>query len=158
MHEKVRSALQNLPEADYRLWAHSDLGTPVRSAADFAAAMKVDAAQVAKSVLVVGPARSDRHAVVSLSSRRRIELNRVALALGWKSSSLADRQEVVRILDYPPGGVSPIGLSGIPVLLDSELLEFEMVFVGAGEVGQDIEIRTSSLHRLLAPIIADVAV
>ena len=61
---------------------------------------------------------------------------------------MASPEELKSTLDYPQHGVSPLGAGEIPVLIDESVFRYPTVLIGAGVVGQEIEITPDSILRL----------
>lgn len=101
-----------------------------KTAADAAAAIGCDVAQIASSIAV---ATDDGLAVVVTSGANRVDLEEVADLLGVESASMADADDVKATLGWSIGGVPPFcHETDVPVLLDVTLLAFEEVWAAAG--------------------------
>jgi prolyl-tRNA editing enzyme YbaK/EbsC (Cys-tRNA(Pro) deacylase) len=77
-----------------------------------------------------------------------VDLARLARHLGCRRLELATMQEAVALLGYAPGGISPIGVQGIPVLMDEQLFAHPTVVSAAGEVAVEIEIDPERLRQM----------
>ncbi len=86
-----------------------------------------------------------RFCVATLPVNHRIEMGLLAARLCARRLTVASAAELTTLLDYPPRGVSPLGVSGIPVFMDRELEEFETVLVGSGIAGVEVEIAPRDL-------------
>ena len=102
-------------------------GTP--TAADAAAAVGCELAQIVKSMVVI----CDSTAVLALvPGDRRCDPQKVARAVGAESARVARGGEVERATGFAPGAVAPFALSRVStVLLDRTLLGHPVVWAGA---------------------------
>lgn len=101
-----------------------------KTAADAAAAVGCDVAQIASSIVVE---TDDGLAVIVTSGANRVDLDRAASELAVASASMADPAEVRETVGWAIGGVPPFCHdANPPVLLDETLLEFETVWAAAG--------------------------
>ena len=98
-------------------WRPAGLGTDVvvlddtsRTAADAAAALKVEVGQIASSIVFVLP--DGLPLLVITSGRHRVDPDLVAGALGVASLERADAQYVKAWSGFSIGGVSPVGWRG----------------------------------------------
>ena len=152
----VNAALRSiLDEAGvrYDLLPHAH----TESAAAEANALGVSAADVAKTLVVKGPAGNTR-AVVAAADR--IDLGKLGELYGAarKSIHLATEQELGR--EYPEfelGAVPPFGgAHQDQVVVDRRLAERESVVLGAGSHDASIRLATADLVRLAKAKVADI--
>jgi prolyl-tRNA editing enzyme YbaK/EbsC (Cys-tRNA(Pro) deacylase) len=99
------------------------------TAADAAAAIGCDVAQIAKSIVF----RSEEGPVLVVASgANRVDKGKVASLLGLKLKS-AGPEWVLEMTGFRAGGVSPVGhLTAPRVLLDRDLAQFDCVWASAG--------------------------
>ncbi len=119
-------------------------GTP--TAADAAAAVGCELAQIVKSMVVI----CDSTAVLALvPGDRRCDPQKVARAVGAESARVARGGEVERATGFAPGAVAPFALSRVStVLLDRTLLGHPVVWAGAGSAQHIVGIAPAELVRL----------
>jgi prolyl-tRNA editing enzyme YbaK/EbsC (Cys-tRNA(Pro) deacylase) len=123
--ERVRAALLAAGHTDTIL-AFPD-GT--RSAADAAAAIGCDVAQIAKSIVFRAGSRA---VLVIASGANRVDMGKVAAAIG-QPIRRAEGSWVRDATGFAIGGVSPIGhLSPPIVLVDADLMALDPVWAAAG--------------------------
>jgi Cys-tRNA(Pro) deacylase len=145
VHPRVRAVLaqRRVPVKVHR---HADQAIPIHGPRDFAAALGYDLGRLTKALFV---RRTDGgYAVLVCPVQRRVDLARVARHLGSGRLELAGLTELEAYLGFSPGGVSPIGIGDIPVLLDEELFDYPTVLVAAGEVAVEIEIEPARLAEI----------
>ncbi len=126
-----------------------------RSAAEAAAAIGCEVAQIAKSVIF--RAADDHPVLVVASGPNRVDEKKVAAALGQKIGR-ADADYVRRTTGYAIGGVAPIGHSTPPhVFIDRDLGRHASVWAAAGHPHAVFETTAAELERLTGGVVLDVA-
>jgi prolyl-tRNA editing enzyme YbaK/EbsC (Cys-tRNA(Pro) deacylase) len=140
--ERVSSFLREAG-AEARIEEFED-GTP--TAADAAAAVGCELAQIVKSIVLL----CDGKPVLALvPGDRRCDRAKVARALGATAARVASREEVERATGFAPGAVAPFALSRVEtVLLDRRLLSHPVVWAGAGSERHIVGLAPSELGRL----------
>lgn len=144
MDSRVKVALTS-QECEYRVVRHQEFHVPISSPADFAVALNCAPEQICKCVFVKGGA--DCFALVLCSSNRKLDLKAVSTALECGRCSIAKPEELQALVGYPRNGVSPLGISKYPTLIDENVLKLESILIGAGEVGVEIEIAPVDVVR-----------
>ena len=124
-----------------------------RSAADAAAAVGCDVAQIAKSIVFrAGP----RAVLVIASGANRVDTAKVAAAIGQPIK----RAEGVWVRDttgFAIGGVSPVGHLAPPILLlDAELMALGEVWAAAGSPQHVFRTSAAELVRMTGAAVAEV--
>jgi prolyl-tRNA editing enzyme YbaK/EbsC (Cys-tRNA(Pro) deacylase) len=147
VHPRVREALGEHLGA-VTVHRHADLPGRIESPGDFAAALELPIDRVTKSLFFRCRGGEGRYGVAVCSVNRKIDLGRLAEAMGCTRLEMATREELSAQLGFSPGGVSPIGAGDIPVFLDRGLMEHPTVTVAAGEVAVEIEIAPDLLRRI----------
>jgi prolyl-tRNA editing enzyme YbaK/EbsC (Cys-tRNA(Pro) deacylase) len=128
-------------------------GTPTAAAA--ARAVGCERAQIVKSLVFI----CDGRPVLALvPGDRRADAAKVAAAAGAGYARTAKPEEVVAATGFEPGGVAPFPAPGITrVLLDRDLLQQELVWIGAGSDRHMAGISPLDLARLTQAEAADLA-
>lgn len=149
--ERVAAVLRE-QAADARLEEFPE-GTPTAAAA--AQAAGCEAAQIVKSLVFV----CDGAAVLVLvPGDRRADAAKVAAAAGAGDARVARPEEVLAATGFEPGAVAPFPVAQVSrVLLDQELLQQEMVWVGAGSSCHMAGLAPLDLVRLANAVPADLA-
>ena len=123
--ERVRAALLAAGHPD----TITAFPAGTRTAADAAAAVGCEVAQIAKSIVFRAGGRA---AVIVTSGANRVDVARAAEALGV-SLSRADADWVRETTGFAVGGVSPVGHLAPPLLLvDEDLLAWDPIWAAAG--------------------------
>ncbi|WP_439596730.1 YbaK/EbsC family protein [Falsiroseomonas sp.] len=153
--ERVRAALRAAGHAD-TVAAFPD-GT--RSAAEAAAAVGCEVAQIAKSIVFRA---GDRPVLVIASGANRADMAKVAVALQGDAGPVfhvkrADGGWVREVTGFAIGGVAPVGHLTPPlVLLDEDLFGHAQVWAAAGSPMHVFATTPAELLRLSGGTRADV--
>ena len=101
-----------------------------RTAVDAAHAVGCDVGQIVKSLVF---ASGDHRAwLVLASGTNRVDTDRLGCVVG-APLEMADPDTVRDVTGFAIGGVAPVGLaSDIPVLMDEDLLDHDIVWAAAG--------------------------
>lgn len=147
--ERVRAALLEAGHEDtIRIFPD---GT--RSAADAAAAVGCDVAQIAKSIVFRA---GSRPVLVIASGANRVDMAKAAAAIG-QPLKRADGGWVRGATGFAIGGVSPVGHHTAPiVLLDQDLLALDPLWAAAGSPMHVFRTSAEALLRLTKGKPADV--
>ena len=147
--ERVRAALVAAGHAD-SVQAFPE-GT--RSAADAAAAVGCQVAQIAKSIIF----RAGEGAVLVIASgANRVDMGKVAAATGLHVKR-ADGTWVRDVTGFAIGGVAPLGhLTRPVVLVDEDLLAYDRVWAAAGSPMHVFATTPAELLRISGGTMADV--
>jgi prolyl-tRNA editing enzyme YbaK/EbsC (Cys-tRNA(Pro) deacylase) len=147
--ERVRAALVAAGHADsMRVFPE---GT--RSAAEAAAAVGCEVAQIAKSIVLRA---GERPVLVIASGANRVDMAKVAAVIGFHVKR-ADGGWVRDVTGFAIGGVAPLGhLSPPLVLVDEDLFRFDRVWAAAGSPMHVFATTPAELLRLSGGQRADV--
>lgn len=123
-----------------------------RTVPDAAAAVGCEAGQIAKSIVFV---MDGEPVVVVASGRHRVDETKVCEALDCAEGRQASADEVRAATGFAVGGVPPIG-HGLPVIFDSALLEYDVIYAAGGDGNTLFEVAPRALagcvHALVAPV------
>jgi Cys-tRNA(Pro)/Cys-tRNA(Cys) deacylase len=150
--EHLRSA-----DLQHTVHHHSSFDRAISSPHDFADALKIEVECICKTLLM-HTGRGTFIAAIA-SAPARLDLRAVAEAVDVPGRlELASRADLGTRTGYPPNGVSPLGLSDIAIVIDSDVLGFPRVLIGAGVAGIEIELSpldlVSATGARVAPITA----
>jgi prolyl-tRNA editing enzyme YbaK/EbsC (Cys-tRNA(Pro) deacylase) len=118
-----------------------------------AAKLGVAVGQIAKSLLFV--ARDGRLCLVVCAGDRRVSNSRLKALIGGKSR-MAGAEETLRATGYPPGGVCPFGLQGIPIYVDAGLRAHEAVYPACGDDASGVRTTYTQLLEITGGSPCDV--
>lgn len=147
--ERVRAALRAAGHAD----TVQAFPAGTRSAAEAAAAVGCDVAQIAKSIVFRA---GERPVLVIASGGNRVDMAKVAAATGVQVKR-ADGGWVRDVTGFAIGGVAPLGhLSPPLILLDEDLFAFDRLWAAAGSPMHVFATTPAALQRLTGGRRADV--
>ena len=148
MRSKVREAARELGlEVELRT-----LDDSTATVADAATAVGCEPGQIAKSIVFV---MDGEPVVVVASGRHRIDPEKVCIALDCAEGRMASADEVRAATGFPVGGVPPIG-HGLPVIFDTALLDYDVIYAAAGDGNSLFEVAPRSLAGCVHALVADV--
>lgn len=128
------------------------LDASTATVAEAAAALGVEPGQIAKSIVFV---MDGEPVLVVASGRHRIDREKVCDALDCAEGRQASADEVRAATGFPIGGVPPIGHS-LPVVFDTALLDYDVVYAAGGDGNTLFEVAPRRLagcvHALVAPV------
>jgi len=133
-----------------------ELNQSTRTAAEAAAAIGCDVAQIAKSILFRGES-SGRAVLVIASGTNRVDEKAVAELLGEKPGK-ADANFVRQQTGFVIGGVPPVGHDNpIATFIDEDILAFDTIWAAAGTPFAVFRLDPKSLATLTGGQVARVA-
>jgi len=131
-----------------------ELAASTRTSAEAAEALGVEVGAIAKSLIFLADARA---VMVVASGAVRVDTRRLSEATGGAKITRADADAVRAATGYPIGGVSPVGLAGVEVIVDPSLAAFEVVWAAAGTPNAVFPTTYGELVVLAGARVADVA-
>jgi prolyl-tRNA editing enzyme YbaK/EbsC (Cys-tRNA(Pro) deacylase) len=147
--ERVRAALLAAGHPD------SIVETPAgaRTAADAAAAVGCEVAQIVKSLIFRS---GDRPVLVLASGANRVDLDKLSRMVG-RTAVRADPAWVRQATGFTVGGVAPLGAPVQPLtLLDADLLPLDPLWAAAGSPEHVFRTSAAELLRLTGARVADL--
>lgn len=152
VHPRVMSALVGSPHVVRR---HADCPAPITNPRDFAAALGYDVERITKTLLV-SSSNGSNTALLIAPAARKVDLHRLARALGCGHLGLVSGVELEHQLGYVRHGVSPLGVSDKAVYMDRSLMKWPTVLVGAGQPGLEIELAPELLWAATGAVLMDL--
>jgi prolyl-tRNA editing enzyme YbaK/EbsC (Cys-tRNA(Pro) deacylase) len=126
-----------------------------RTAADAAAAIGCEVAAIAKSIVLTS---AEGPLLVLTSGANRVDYAKVAAVTGLAGIGRADAEEARAATGYPIGGTAPFGHPHpLPVLMDADLLAFDVVWAAGGTPDSVFPIDPEQLCAVTGAQVADVA-
>lgn len=126
-----------------------------RTAEDAARAVGCHVGQIVKSLVFVV---DDRPAVALVSGANRVDLRRLAAALGGRTARRANGDEARTATGYAIGGVPPFGHATVlDVVIDRDLLAHDLVWAAAGLPDAVFAVAPDELVRASGGRVADLA-
>ena len=106
------------------------LSDSTRTSAEAAAAIGVEVAQIAKTIVFLA---DDEPVLVVASGANRIDTEALSRHLGGKKISRPDADVVRAATGFPIGGVSPVALpTGVTILIEKNLADFDELWASGG--------------------------
>ncbi len=127
-----------------------DCDPDLADTADFCAAYDVPLEKSANAIVVASRKPEGHNAVCVVLAHTRLDVNgTVRKKLGVRKVSFAPAELTMELTGQEIGGVTIFGLpAGLPVWLDSEVLECDWVIVGAGSRSAKIRLDPTQLEGL----------
>jgi prolyl-tRNA editing enzyme YbaK/EbsC (Cys-tRNA(Pro) deacylase) len=125
----VEAAARNGITLDVRVFGES-----THTAADAAAAIGCDLAQIVKSLVFVAPDGDRAEPILCLiSGSNRVDLSRLAEATGRSDVRRATAREANELTGFTIGGIPPFGHpSPVRIVMDPDLERYPIVWAAAG--------------------------
>ena len=126
-----------------------------RTAVDAARAVGCDVAQIVKSLVFMA---GERPVLALVSGVNRVDLGKLARALGAETARRANGDEARDATGYAIGGVPPFGHARpVTVLVDRDLLAHDRLWAAAGMPDAVFPIAPDDLVRVSEGTVADLA-
>ncbi|HET6947641.1 MAG TPA: YbaK/EbsC family protein [bacterium] len=125
-----------------------------RTAEDAAAAVGTTVGQIVKSLVFLADGKP---LLVLASGANRVDLIKLAAAVGAHTVRRADADTVRRVTGFSIGGVPPVGHeTALPVVIDRDLLRYDVVYAAAGTPRAVFAITPGRLAEITRATPADV--
>ena len=116
-----------------------------------------DPAAVFKTLVARGA--SGGYYVFDIPAVETLDLKKAAKAVGEKSIAMLPQKELLPLTGYVHGGCSPVGMKKqFPTVFDETAELFDAIFVSAGKVGFQVEVRPDDLIGLVGGTAGDITV
>ena len=117
----------------------------------------LDPARVFKTLVTKGA--SGGYYVFDIPVAETLEMKKAAKAVGEKSVAMLPARELLPLTGYVHGGCSPVGMKKpFPTVFHVSALAQETIFVSAGKIGLQVEVKTEELIALIGGKIEDIIV
>ncbi|MBQ7706463.1 MAG: Cys-tRNA(Pro) deacylase [Lachnospiraceae bacterium] len=127
------------------------------SGEEIAALLNEDKERVFKTLVTQG--KSGQYYVFVIPVAEELDLKKAAKTANEKSVNMIKQKELLPLTGYVHGGCSPIGMKKhFPTFIHNTAENFELMFVSAGKVGFQIELKTADLVSVTGSKFADVVV
>ena len=125
-----------------------------RTAPEAAKAAGCDVGAIAKSLLFLADGEP---LLVICGGDRRVDTERVAGLVGASTVKMAPAEEVRRITGFAIGGVPPLGhATSVPILMDSSLLKWPVIYAAAGAHDALFPIEPNTLAGVTGARVEDI--
>ena len=117
----------------------------------------LDPARVFKTLVTKGA--SGGYYVFDIPVAETLDLKKAARAVGEKSVAMLPARELLPLTGYVHGGCSPVGMKKpFPTVFHVSALAQETIFVSAGRIGFQVEVKAEELIALIGGKIEDIIV
>lgn len=125
------------------------------SALEVAELAGVTAAQVYKTLVVLR--ERGKPVLVMIAGDRRLNLKRLAAAIGEKKLRFASHREAEQLTGLQVGGISALALlnRGFDVFLDQKATQQSQIYVSAGQRGVNLRLAADDLLRVTGAQLVD---
>ena len=125
------------------------------SGEEIAGILGEDPGMVFKTLVTQG--KSGAYYVFVVPVREELDLKKAAKASGEKSVSMIKQKELLPLTGYVHGGCSPIGMKKqFPTFIHETATQSDRIFVSAGRVGYQIELKPQELILVSKAVVADI--
>ena len=122
---------------------------------DIATLLNEDPSHVFKTLVTQG--RSNSYYVFVIPVIAELDLKKAAKAAGEKSIAMIKQKELLPLTGYIHGGCSPIGMKKhFPTFIHETAMNYGTIFVSAGRVGCQIELKPADLITVAKCTVADI--
>ena len=136
--------------------SHTYKADPTMTGEDIAILLKEPPSHVFKTLVTQGKGTSYYVFVVPVNAE--LDLKKAAKAAGEKSVAMIKQKDLLPLTGYVHGGCSPIGMKKqFPTFIHETALQYETIFVSAGKVGCQIEIKPADLMNIVKCEAVDIA-
>ncbi len=125
------------------------------SGEEIAGILGEDPGRVFKTLVTQG--KSGAYYVFVVPVGEELDLKKAAKASGEKSVSMIKQKELLPLTGYVHGGCSPIGMKKqFPTFIHETATQSDRIFVSAGKVGYQIELKPQELILVSKAVVADI--
>ena len=87
----------------------------------------------------------------------QLYLKKAAKVVGVKSISMIKQKNLLPLTGYIHGGCSPFGMKKyFKTVIDKSALDFETIFVSAGKVGYQVEVKTEDISKVIRVLFEEI--
>ena len=135
--------------------SHSYEADPTLTGEQIAGILGEDPDKVFKTLVTRG--KSGAYYVFVVPVKAELDLKKAAKASGEKSIEMIKQKELLPLTGYVHGGCSPIGMKKqFKIFIHETATQYDKVFVSAGRVGCQIELRPEDLIGVAAIEVGDI--
>ena len=136
--------------------SHTYVPDPTMTGEEIANLLNEPPSHVFKTLVTQGKGTS--HYVFVVPVNAELDLKKAAKAAGEKSVAMIKQKELLPLTGYVHGGCSPIGMKKqFPTFIHETALQYETIFISAGKVGCQIELKPKDLMSIIKCEAADIA-
>ncbi len=154
LHPQVRAALERIDVA----YEVIECDPALADTANFVAAHGYSLEDSANAIVVAGKSDPPSYVACVVLASTRLDVNRTVKRKLGVRASFASAEDVARLTGMTLGGVTPIGITGMPIWVDSRVMTRERIVIGGGNRSSKI-VTSPQIFRALpnAEIVAGLA-
>jgi Cys-tRNA(Pro)/Cys-tRNA(Cys) deacylase len=146
--EQKTNVMRLLEQAKIPYRHHCYVDTGAVSGIEVASVLGQNENRVFKTLVTVG--KSGEHYVFVVPVNRELNLRKAAKAVNEKSVEMIKTKELLPLTGYIHGGCSPIGMKKrFTTVVDESAVGQDTIFVSAGKIGYQIEIKPDDLKKIV---------
>ena len=135
--------------------SHSYEQDATMSGAQIAGILGEPVEKVFKTLVTQG--KSGAYYVFIVPVESELDLKKAAKAAGEKAVSMIKQKDLLPLTGYIHGGCSPIGMKKqFPTFIHETATQSDRIFVSAGRVGYQIELKPQELILVSKAVVADI--
>ena len=135
--------------------AHYYTDSDAIAGVDVVAALNESPDQAFKTLVTRGASKNYHVFVVPVS--KELDLKKAAKSVNEKSIEMIKQKELLPLTGYIHGGCSPIGMKKqFNTVIDLSAKNFETIFVSAGKIGYQIEMKTEDFSKVIRVNFEDI--
>ncbi len=135
--------------------SHDYSSTGALSGMEVAAALSENPEKVFKTLVTVGKSKAYHVFVIPVGCE--LDLKKAAKASGEKAVSMIRQKDLLPLTGYVHGGCSPVGMKKqFPTFIHETAVGLDRIFVSAGRVGFQIELKPEDLINVAGCKAADI--
>lgn len=146
-HQDKTNVMRILDGKKISYTSHTYEPDATKSGEEIAALLGEDAERVFKTLVTQG--KSGQYYVFVIPVKEELDLKKAAKAAGEKAVGMIRQKELLPLTGYVHGGCSPVGMKKLfPTWIHGTAEQYESIFVSAGRVGYQIELRPGDLVNI----------
>ena len=135
--------------------AHYYTDSDAIAGVDVVAALNENPDQAFKTLVTRGASKNYHVFVVPVS--KELDLKKAAKSVNEKSIEMIKQKELLPLTGYIHGGCSPIGMKKqFNTVIDLSAKNFETIFVSAGKIGYQLEMKTEDFSKVIRVNFEDI--
>lgn len=156
MSEVKTNPMRTLDKADVQYRVHTYKEDPKLSGADVANILGEDPDRVFKTLVTV--TKDKKYNVFVVPVKKELDLKKAAASVGEKSVSMMPSAQLLSITGYVHGGCSPFCMKRpFTTVIDSSVLNGDVIYVSAGKVGYQLELSVDDFLRVGGFEVAEIS-
>ncbi|MBP1763093.1 MAG: YbaK/prolyl-tRNA synthetase associated region [Firmicutes bacterium] len=146
---RVENFISNYPDLKVILFDSS-----THTAEMAAQTLGVTPGQIAKTLVFMADLKP---VIIVTCGDKKVDARQLAKTLGVKKVKFANAELVTELTGFPPGGVSPLGLTkDLPIYLDQSLYDYGIVYAAAGTANSALPVSPDRLQEITGGCLVSV--